>query len=223
MMLPLRRPVNRAASLLLPLLVVLSAPLSAQAPGSSPTAGGVSVRAGAALYGTGDDVNCGTAPSIVGGVQARTPGAWFLGASADVHVGLPFVCTLVGTSILYEDGRYADESGGIHLGIAPQVGVQAGRTLAVRGLDLQPALGAGGVRATHLFSDTERVWMPWAGASLGAHRPGRRLGIEVEYSRHRVPIEHQVYRYEGGHPEYLETRRLGRWKPMVRLSVRRRL
>jgi hypothetical protein len=214
------RPTYRSAALLLPFCMAFAAPLSAQAAGPSHSAGEVSVRAGAALYSTGDDVNCARGPSVVGGVQARTPGTWFLAASGDVHVGLPFVCTLVGTSIRYGGDRYADESGGVHFEVAPQLGIRAGRTVPVRGAELAPTLGGGGIYATHLFSSTDRVWMPWAGVSLGVHRPGRRLGLDVEYSQYRVPIQHEIYRDNGGHPQYLETRRFGRWKPMIRLSLR---
>lgn len=209
------------AALLLPLAAAFSAPLSAQAPEPPRAAGTLSVRAGFALYSTGDDANCARAPSAVAGVQARTPGPWFVGVSGDVHVGLPIACGLVGTMVRYSDGRYADESGGVHFGIAPQVGVRAGRIVAVRGVELEPTLGAGGIHATRLFSDTDRLWMPWAGASLGVRRPGRRLGLDAEYSQHRVPMEHRIYSsYDAAGPEHLEIRRFGRWKPLFRLSLR---
>lgn len=210
------------AAVFLSLFPVVSAPLSAQAPRAFPNPAEVSIRGGLALYSTGDDTNCPRGPSAFGGVQIRTPGKWFVGASGDLHVGFPFACTLVGTSISYGENHFADEHGGVHFGVAPQMGLRMGHTARMHGVELAPTVEAGALYATHLFSSTDGVWMPWAGGSLGVHLPGSRLWIDANYSLYRIPLRHEIYQHNFSDYSvvYLETRHFGRWKPMVQLALR---
>ena len=101
------------------------------------------LRAGAALAGTGDEVNCAYAPSLVAGAEARTAGRWFLALSGDVHLGVPFACADVGTLVPYGENRWAYQDGGAFFALAPRVGLRAGVAPArVDGL-FEPTIGVG--------------------------------------------------------------------------------
>ena len=178
------------------------------------------VRAGAALAGTGDKVNCTYAPSLVGGAEARTRGSWFLALSGDLHLAIPFACTDVGTLVPYGEDRWAHEDGGAFFALAPRVGLRAGVAPGNMTGSFEPSVGGGFVLSTELDGDRSAL-QPWASGAVSMRLPNRRWGLRAEYGVHGVTIRHQLHRHEAGQEIRLETRQLRRWEPLFQLAILR--
>lgn len=178
------------------------------------------VRAGAALAGTGDEVNCAYAPSLVGGAEARTGGGWFLALSGDIHLGVPFACTDVGTLVPYSDNRWAYQDGGAFFALAPRVGLRAGIAPGYISGPFEPTVGGGFVLSTELSGNRSSV-QPWASGALAMRLPNHRWAVRAEYGVHRVTLRHEIYRVENDQEVHLETRQLRRWEPLFQLALQR--
>ncbi len=178
------------------------------------------LRAGAALAGTGDEVNCTYAPSLVGGAEARTRGRWFLALSGDIHLAVPFACADVGTLVPYGEDQWAYQDGGAFFALAPRVGLRAG--VAPVGPEgwFEPTVGGGLVLSTEL-SGGRTSPQPWASGAVAMRLPNPRWAVRAEHGIHGVTIRHELHRHEAGHEVYLETRQRRRWEPLFQLALQR--
>jgi Fe-S oxidoreductase len=195
-------------------------------PAAEAQSAAVALRGGFAVVWTGDRVNCPRAASVVPGVEARTAGRWFLGVSADLHLGLPLACTDVATIAHDEEGRWVYEDAGAFPALAPRLGIRAGRRLADDDLSAEPSFGAGVVWTTEVDGGPTRP-QPWLGGALSVGRAGSRWAVQAEAGAHRVQVRRSSFtgvpeRFTGTpRPEASVPLRSSKWEPLVQLTLQR--
>jgi hypothetical protein len=206
-----------AAAMLAGTLLVLCSCLALPARAQSVEPSRFAARAGLAMAGTGDDANCPRAGSLVGGLEARTRGRWFVALTADLHLGLPFACTDMATLVPYDEERWAYLGGGSFFALAPRPGLRIGMVATDW---LEPSLGGGVVFSTELSGDRFTL-QPWASGAVAVRLLNPAWSVQAEYGMHRVELRHEIHRMVGPMLVYEDTRQFPRWEPLLQVALRR--